>query len=562
MKANRLIVGLLTLWSGLAVAVAQDFVVDRYSVDINLEEAGYFEVVESYDITFSSPKHGIYRDILTSYTLQTGQGTTEKRQILISEIGVPGHRFEASGKFYQKINGQAQIKIGDPDKTVIGPMHYEIRYRVDNAFLFEQEATRFYWNLKPSDWLAPFRQVTFTVSLPSQAQADPGQVFLYTGTVGTTAPTQDFELQIADGRISGRSKPGFVSGYGEAVTLLVNLPIGSIAEQRPFWPFWADYGWTLILALVAGVFYWLFVKYGKDDPAPQVISYFPPDNLDPAMVGFLIDDKGDTSDLVSLLPYWGTRGLLEMDEIDKKGWFAKDDIQIRKLADLPADAPDYQKTVFNGLFASGESEVLVSSLKDKFYTTMNLAKKELKEAAQQYYDPKARRVYWFTGGGIVLALLMLLPAFFYFWGLVALFSGLGLCILLLILNGYMIKKNPKGIKLLSELKGFKAFIRTAEENRLKMLLAESPNYFESTMPYALAFGYLEGWAAKFEKLDVAPPNWYHAAGGYHSMRHFSRSFSDTMRTTSTTMVSSPSSSSSGGGGSSGGGFGGGGGGSW
>ena len=170
-------------------------------------------------------------------------------------------------------------------------------------------------------------------------------------------------------------------------------------------------------------------------------------------------------------------------------------------------------------------------------------------------------MYWYTGGGIVLAHLILLPIFFYHWGGIALFSGLGFCVLLLILNQYMIRKNPKGIRLYSELKGFRAFIKTAETNRLKMLLAESPDYFESTMAYALAFGYLEKWADKFDTLDVTPPNWYHTTGGYHSMHHFSRSFSDTMRATSTTLVSSPSSSSSGGG-SSGGGFGGGGGGSW
>ena len=561
MKPPRLIIGFLTLWFGLAGAAGQDFVVNRYAVAIDLNQAGYFDVVETYDINFLTDRHGIYRDILTSYTLQTEEGTTEKRQIEISDIEVPGHRFEASGKFLQKINGQAQIKIGDPDQTVIGPVQYEIRYRVGNAFLFEQQATRFYWNLKPPDWLAPFREISFSVSLPPGVQADPGQVFLYAGPVGTSSPSSDFEWQIAGGRISGRSKTGVVSNPGEAVTLLVNLPRGSIIEQKPFWPFWSDYGWTLILAVIAGLFYRLFHKYGKDDPAPTVISYFPPEKLDPAMVGFLIDDKDDTTDLVSLLPYWGNQGLIEMEEIDKKGWFAKDDTSIRKLADLPADAPEYQKTVFNGLFPAGESEVLVSSLKDKFYTTMNQARKDLKEAAQTYYDPKARRVYGYTAAGLVVLLLIVLPTFFYFWGLGAALSGLGLCILLLILNGYMIKKNPSGTRLLSELKGFKAFIKTAEENRLKMLLAESPNYFESTMAYALAFGYLEKWADKFEKLNVPPPKWYHTAAGYQSMHHFSRSFSSTMRTTSSTLVSSPSKSSSGGG-SSGGGFGGGGGGSW
>jgi len=560
MRSPRFLLSFSIIWWGLVGAFAQDFSVERYAVEINLREEGDFEVVETYDVNFFYHKHGIYRDILTSYTLETEKGSREKRQILISDIEVPGHLFEASGKIAQKIEGKTRIKIGDPNKTVVGPVHYEIRYRVENALLFEEEFIRFYWNLKPPDWLAVFKDISFTLNLPPQTPAAPNQVFLYTGPVGITAQSRDFEVQIQENVISGTSKNGFVSNRGEAVTLLVNLPKGSIEENRPLWPFWTRYGWVLILALVASVFYWLFRKYGKDAPAPQVISYFPPEGMDPAMAGFLINDREDTSDLVSLLPYWGKQGFLEIEEVDKKGWFAKDDTLVKKMASLPENVPEYQKTVFNSLFKEG-GQVSVSSLKNSFYTTMNKAKKELKEAAQKYYDPKARRVYWYTGGGIVLVHLVLLPVFFYHWGGIALFSGLGFCVLLLILNQYMIRKNPKGIRLYSELKGFRAFIKTAETNRLKMLLAESPDYFESTMAYALAFGYLERWADKFDTLDVPPPKWYRTTGGYQSMHHFSRSFSDTMRATSTTLVSSPSSSSSGGG-SSGGGFGGGGGGSW
>ena len=116
----------------------------------------------------------------------------------------------------------------------------------------------------------------------------------------------------------------------------------------------------------------------------------------------------------------------------------------------------------------------------------------------------------------------------------------------------------------SELKGFKRFIKTAEENKLKMLLKESPSYFESTMGYALSFGAFAVWAKKFEGLNTKPPDWYSSSHGghYHSMNSFSRSFTSSMTSASSTMVSSPSSSGSGGGGSSGGGFGGGGGGSW
>jgi uncharacterized membrane protein len=127
----------------------------------------------------------------------------------------------------------------------------------------------------------------------------------------------------------------------------------------------------------------------------------------------------------------------------------------------------------------------------------------------------------------------------------------------------MVKRNVRGNAILSELKGFRRFIKVAEENKLKMLLQEDPGYFETTMAYALAFGLFDKWAKKFDALNLAPPSWYASASpGNYNMHNFSKSFSGAVAGMSTTMVSSPSSSGSSGGGSSGGGFGGGGGGSW
>jgi len=180
------------------------------------------------------------------------------------------------------------------------------------------------------------------------------------------------------------------------------------------------------------------------------------------------------------------------------------------------DAPDYQKTIFNGLFSGGSEEILVSSLKNKFYTDMSSAKSKLKKAAQQYYDPKARRAYYWTIAGIILIHLPLIPLMFYFWGILAGILTVVSMFTLLILNGFMIKKNKKGIQLFSELKGFREFIKTAEENKLKMLIKEQPNYFESTLAYALSFGIFSQWAKKFSDLNVPPPTWYHGTHGQDS----------------------------------------------
>lgn len=554
---------LLLLFFAQLTVNAQDFTVTSYAVDITIHEEGYFDVVEKYNLNFEAPKHGIFRDIQTSYDLLTEDDKEETRKIKLSNIEVPGYKFDAPSAFGQKMSDNLRIKIGDADITLEGPQLYEIRYRVENAFLYEKEAIQFYWNIKPSDWNAPFNKIDFKVHLPNGVTLDEGDYFLYSGTVGSATPSSDFLTSYSNGAFSGNSKPDVVSSGGEAVTVLLKLPLGSIKEIKPFWPFWTNYGWIIILTLVYIAFHAIWKKHGKDDHVTTTTSYYPPKGMDPAMVGYLIDDSGDTADLISLIPFWASNGYLTIEEIDEKGWFAKDDTRLNKLKDLEADAPLYQRQLFNGLFAS-TTEVLVSSLKEKFYTTMSTASGDLKAAAQIYYVNKSRRIKNFTIVGLVILILILTPLFLFFWGIIAAIAVAVSLLFLIIMSQFLIKKNKEGTAILSELKGFKQFIKVAEENKLKMLLKEDPSYFESTMSYALAFGMFDKWAKKFDALNIQPPTWYYSTSGrMMSMNHFSKSFNNSIKSTQSTMVSSPSSSGgSGGGGSSGGGFGGGGGGSW
>ncbi|MCW5521209.1 DUF2207 domain-containing protein [Aureitalea sp. L0-47] len=554
---------LLLAICAITASYAQGFDVTKYTVDIYISEKGYFDVVEKYDVNFTQQKHGIYRTIQLKYDLLTSEGNKEKRSIEVSNIEVPGHRAKIDNAFSRRLSRFFDIRIGDPNRLVTGPQQYEIRYRVKNAFLFEERDTRFYWNLKPTQWVAPFEKIDFRIHLPENVTVDRSHMFVYSGAAGNTEPSDDY-IQVYDGKVfSGFSKTGVTSYYGDAVTVLINFPPGSIAETKPLFPFWTKYGYILIIGLLFLGFYILWRKHGKDTRVSTTTSYFPPEGIDPAMAGFLINDLDDTSDLVSFIPHWGSGGYIRMEEIDKKGWFAKDDVKIIKLKDIPGDSPNYERKIFNGLFSGGKQEVLVSSLKDKFYTTMGAAKTQLKKAAQVYYVKKSRQVRTIVYVILMLLLLIWIPLGLYIWG----FLGAALLfvafVVLFILNVSMIKKNPKGDRVLSELKGFRNFIRTAEENKLKMLIKESPVYFESTMGYAMAFGAFGVWAKKFAALNVPPPNWYTSHTHSHfTMNQFSKSFSSSITATQSTMVSSPSSSGSGGGGSSGGGFGGGGGGSW
>jgi len=581
----------------ISIGYTQGFTVNNYTVDIYINQKGYFEVVENYDLNFEKSKHGIYRTIQTDYDLLNFKGQKEKRKIKISNIKVPGYKFDAPFKFAQKFSDEINIKIGDKDITLIGPQHYEIKYRVQNAFLFEDSAIRFYWNIKPDGWIADFHRVNFRVHVPENIQLSNENCFVYSGDRGTTAVSSDIEVQYENGVFHGSSIENFISRPGQSVTILMNLPVNSIKEIKPLWPFWNQYGWIFIIVVLIGGFYTVWKKYGKDDRVVSTTSYYPPDNIDPAMAGFLINDSEDSSDLIALLPYWGSKGFLKIEEIPKKGLFSSGDTKLIRIKTLPIDAPVYEHEIFNGLFESENKvelgdffqlskkgktldfvskifgvdknevkpgEVLVSSLKNTFYKTMNSAQSKLKDEAQPYYEARSKKVRNITWGVLIPSTILLSATGLFFWGPIAAVFIFITCVVLLILNITMIKKNAIGNRLFSELKGFKRFIKMAEENKLKMLLKDDPGYFETTMGYALTFGLFEKWARKFDALNLEPPSWY-ASGTPHnlSMHNFSKSFSSAMSGVKSNMVSSPSSSGgSGGGGSSGGGFGGGGGGSW
>ncbi len=545
---------------------SQGFEVDKAQVDIYISEKGYFDVVENYDLTFTEYKHGIYRYLQTKYNLTTAAGNEEIRKIKIRKVEVPKHKFDSDPNFIQDLTDNFEIKIGDKDVTVIGPQHYEIKYRVYDAFLFEDSQIQFYWNVKPNGWYANFRQLDFSIHPPKNLDLGLDSFFVYSGESGGTLESEEFDVEYSNGVFIAKSRPGFQSGLGQSVTALLKLPLKSIKEIKPFWPFWTYYGWTMILGAILITFYWIWNKHGKDDKVVMAISYFPPIGVDPAMAGFLIDDRADTPDLISLIPSWGSRGIIRMEQIPKSGIFGKEDTKLIRIRPLPMDSPDYEEEIFNGLFGAegsiDEQEVLISSLKNTFYTTMSSAKEKLKSKAQVYYDPKARKVKTQTTVGLILVNIALFLLFLFTWGLFAALAVIPVTIFLLIMTPYLVKKNSKGNDALSELKGFKQFIKVAEENKLKMLLRDSPNYFETTMAYALAFGLFDQWAKKFEALNLQPPSWYSSPVGIMTMNSFSNSFASSMTSAQSTMVSAPSSSSSGGGGSSGGGFGGGGGGSW
>ena len=191
--------------------------------------------------------------------------------------------------------------------------------------------------------------------------------------------------------------------------------------------------------------------------------------------------------------------------------------------------------------------------------------------------------------GGLFRLLFIVPFFLAFFGIgaPALFTSgmgsprlyflVGIAILLAIMNlvFYFLLRAPTvpGRKLLDQIEGFRLYMTTAEEERLKVLHPpeKTPQLFERYLPYALALDCENEWNSKFAAVlaaaaaaGAAAPLWY-SGSHWDSGRTggFTNSLGSSLSSSVASASTAPGSSSgSSGGGSSGGGGGGGGGSGW
>jgi hypothetical protein len=298
--------------------------------------------------------------------------------------------------------------------------------------------------------------------------------------------------------------------------------------------------------------YLIWKKWGKDEKVTVQAEYYPPENVSPGVSGYIIDDKLNQRDLTALVPYWGAGGYLRVNEIEKNsllGVIKTKDYEFIKLKDLPEFVPQFEKTLFGGIFATGD-KVKLSDLKNVLFATMNKAKSQLEIEISKSM-------------GCIFPFLGILAAAIGFFALVddwqeKLWLGISLIvsgIILVSFGVFMNKKTKKGTLLYQKLLGFKEFIKTVEKERLEEFLKQDENYFDKVLPYAIVFDMADKWKDKLKGLDMPPPKWY---SGYYTGNNFNtlmfmNSLDHSMNEMTHTFYSVPSSIGTSGGRFSGGG---------
>ncbi len=544
---------------------AEYFTIEAYDLQVRIDAGGWFEVEETIDVFFTSPRHGIFRYIPYRYLVDD-----KVHKIGIKNIDVPGHRWERSW-----VNGNVRIRIGDPDAYVEGQQRYVIRYRVRNALLFPEGHTEFYWNLIGNGWEVAIDTITYRIDLPAGVTLAEADYRVFTGQFGEQE--KEATIDYRPGVVTGHSLRSF--GPGEGLTVALKLPLTAVRRPTVMEQLWRQYG---SLAVPLGLLLFtliLWYRYGYNPGKTTVTQYYPPEGMPPAEAGLLFNRYAKKRSVVALLPYWASQGLIRIEELAPKTGPEKRkkkvDLNLVRLQDLPKGRPAYERWMWEAIFEKDAEEVRLSKLKNSLYaTTLTSGDQIVETLRRQGHYPSKLPVLWLW----VLPILLFVAFPFIIVFLVLEQPITAVALILVIAAGFVLrytskKKTKKGLAAYQHLKGFREFIVKADQPRLERLLQDDPAYFERTLPYAVAFGLTGKWVAHFGGLFSQPPSWYVPArtGVEHATAFaaFSSNLGPGLREVGSVFTSAPASSysgssSSGGfsGGSSGGGFGGGGGGSW
>lgn len=536
------------LLSGITFLQAQpDWAINKFSSRIEIQKDATLLINERIDVNLNIYKHGIYRTIPVHYKDNWGNNYS----LILKVISVT----DDQGREYQtKITYEGRnikIQIGDPNKMVTGQYIYNIYYSVKRGLIYGENQDELYWNVTGLDWEVPMNNVEAEIILPQAVEPSKLDIKCFTGT--STQPNINSTFSTSGNIINAQA--------GDFLTVSVKFPTGLVTKPgfltSLYW-FMGDNWFIFAPFLVFILMLIIWVKKGKEPKGKGTIvpEYEPPDKLSPTEVGLILDNAVSTKEISATIIDLAVRGYIRINDLGDK------DYQLELLKDYSQDAnlKEYEKMMLNDLFSS--NTIKVSNLKNKFYKYLG----EIKSAviknliATGYYERNPLHVKMtYMSIGIILAILGFLLATFQNLGLAGMIA-LTLCgVIVMIFSFFMPRRSLQGVLAEEKILGFRLYIKTAEEGRLKF--EEKENIFEKFLPYALVFGLSEKWAKAFEGIYKEPPSWYYGYAGAYSTVVFAGSLSSFDSSLSTAFTSSPSGSGGGGAGG-GGGFGGGGGGTW
>ncbi|MBN2168453.1 MAG: DUF2207 domain-containing protein, partial [Actinobacteria bacterium] len=520
---------------------------ERFDSDITINKDGSLSVHETLVVNFTGSFTFFNRDLSTqeaNFSEGKTYGKVRYKDIKVSSLdGSPYQDFEI-----KKVDGGTRVTINfsatDEQKGWV------LDYRMTGAVIYGPKNDRLYYNAVPVERDVPVNESRTTLGFPAGTNTEHLSYALYLDPVNPPA-SSDYGK---DGKTLWWEVTG-IQPY-TAYTIDVEFPKGVVRVP------WQYTDWFLYLVICVSVLmfaatlvFMLFAwwKKGRDTGRPEldVVTYAPPENLRPAEVGMLINEKPKVQDISATIVDLAVRGKLTIFEEKKGGLLKRTRYGFKRISKDTEDLSDFERKVINGLFETG-AIVTDEDLKDKFYVHIkkfnDMVRKSVMKKGMFRGDPvKVRERYMYIGLGIALpvpGLLLFLGLRYDIGNLLYLMSGfISAGLIVWTVGIFMPSRSKKGSEAYSYSMGFKEYMETAEDAELEYM---TPENFQKNLPYAMVLGVTDKWAKKFENIYTTPPSWYEGSYTTFSTVYLAGSLNSMVGTMNSTLASSPSSGGGGG----------------
>lgn len=343
---------------------------NSYSTEITVQEDNSYLVQEDIQVRFLLERHGIYRYIpqkgVITHLEDNGNVTEIPYYASFNDI-VSSQALDVSTD-----NGNKVFRFGDEEEEVDGDQEYGFQYEVTPAT--STGYTDVYYNIFPTGWQNEIPAgSSFKITFPKAFDKDLLQI--YYGRYGEQMNGKDIvSLSWNGNTVSGTLTEALPVGTG----MTFYVPV----EEGYFHSVHTMKGMNILfmlmsaaILLILGILFWLF---GRDKMIIPSVQFRPPNGLDSAAAGYIIDGDVSDTDAVSLLLFWADKGYIKIRETEKKG------LSFIKLSDLPKNVPQYEKTFFNGIFGKDAPSMKEVKMKDLRYRVSQTFFKTKEQIAAKY----------------------------------------------------------------------------------------------------------------------------------------------------------------------------------
>ncbi len=339
----------------------------NYHTEIKVQEDNSYLVSEKIEVEFANERHGIYRYIPQKGVISELQ---EDGTLLEVPYYAEIHKIRSDEPLHVSLdNGNKVFRFGNEDRFIWGEEDYNFQYEVTPVT--SKGYQNVYYNVFPTGWqnVIPAGS-SFEITFPKEFEKERFQI--YYGAYGERLDGSKLvDLTWNGNTVSGKLNDALPVGTG--MTFFVPM------EEGYFQTIHTTKGMNQTLleinVIILIVLLILFYVFGRDKKIIPSVQFTPPQGLDSAAVGYIVDGNVSDTDAISLLLFWADQGYIRIRETKSKT------LALTKMKELPEDMPQYAHTFFEGIFGKyaptiGE-EVLVSKLRYKMASVFANVKKEI-----------------------------------------------------------------------------------------------------------------------------------------------------------------------------------------